>query len=193
MMSEAVVCPACGRKRLRKALRVHTISSNNERETPQAFYDALDREFHFRLDAAASESSHKTPIWLGPGGREEDALAADSHWLPGSVFVNPPYSVNGHSVIEKWLAKAADECALGATIVMLIAARTDTKAWNIAMQHAAEIRLLSGRLTFEMGGKPITGEDGRPQPAPFPSAVIVFRPGMVFSRVVTQWDWKAAA
>lgn len=28
-------------------------------ETPQQFFDELDREFHFTLDAAASHENHK--------------------------------------------------------------------------------------------------------------------------------------
>lgn len=34
-------------------------SKTDEWATPQAFFDELDEEFHFTLDAAADETNHK--------------------------------------------------------------------------------------------------------------------------------------
>ena len=39
--------------------------------TPQAFFDALNREFHFTLDAAATAKSAKCPAYYTP---ETDGL-----------------------------------------------------------------------------------------------------------------------
>ena len=63
------------------------------------------------------------------------------------------------------MEKAFLSLLAGATVVALIPARTDTKYWHrFAMK--GEIRLLRGRIKF-VGGK---------HSAPFPSAIIVFRP-----------------
>lgn len=63
------------------------------------------------------------------------------------------------------MAKAYHSANNGATVVCLIPARTDTHWWHrYAMR--GEIRLLSGRLRF----------GGAKNSAPFPSAIVVFRP-----------------
>ncbi len=50
--------------------------------------------------------------------------------------------------------------------MFLIAARTDNRAWHEEAMSASEIRLLRGRLRF--GHAKNT--------APFPSAIVIFRP-----------------
>lgn len=42
-----------------KNLDVMYSSKSDEWSTPQSFFDELDREFHFDLDAAASKENHK--------------------------------------------------------------------------------------------------------------------------------------
>ena len=75
--------------------------------------------------------------------------------------MNPPYG----RAIGHWMRKAHQSAQRGAMVVCLVPARTDTRWWHrYAMR--GEIRLLRGRLRFG-GGK---------NSAPFPSAVIVFRP-----------------
>jgi hypothetical protein len=70
--------------------------------------------------------------------------------------------------------KAASEARDGATVVMLLPSRTDTKYWHRFIWDAekhqprpgVEVRFIKGRLKF-----------GNSQnSAPFPSVVIVFRP-----------------
>lgn len=53
-----------------------------------------------------------------------------------------------------------------ATVVCLIPARTDTKYWHDFCMNASEIRFVKGRLKF--------GDSDNS--APFPSAVVIFRP-----------------
>ena len=56
-------------------------------------------------------------------------------------------------------------------MVMLVPARTDTRWWHEYVKpYAAEIVCLRGRLRF---GNSI-------HPAPFPSAVVVFRPAKLY-------------
>jgi site-specific DNA-methyltransferase (adenine-specific) len=75
-------------------------------------------------------------------------------------FVNPPFK---H--ISKWIKKGYEEWQLGKTIVFLIPSRTDTRYWHDYIMKATEIRFIKGRLCFNDCGKP----------APFPSAIIVFK------------------
>jgi site-specific DNA-methyltransferase (adenine-specific) len=84
--------------------------------------------------------------------------------------MNPPYG----SGIGAWMRKAYESSLLGATVVCLVPARTDTAWWqDIAV--LGEIRFLRGRLRF---GGAATG-------APFPSAVVIYRPFSVDTFVDT--------
>lgn len=130
--------------------------------TPQAFFDDLNREFHFVLDAAAMPENAKCTQYFTP---ETDGLSRS--WdVGGSVFCNPPYGRK----IGKWVQKAYSEYVRGGvTIVMLIPARTDTSYFHDYIYGKAEIRFLRGRLKFE-------DENGVAiNPAPFPSMVVIFR------------------
>jgi phage N-6-adenine-methyltransferase len=99
-------------------------SAGDERGTPQAFFDKLNAEFSFDLDAAASKDNHKCDLWFGPGSEfGEDALTAD--WGGLTAFLNPPYSIAG-----KFVAKAREEADKGATVVLLVPVRSDTKWWE---------------------------------------------------------------
>lgn len=131
--------------------------------TPRDFFAELDREFHFTLDAAATEASAKCPEYYTP---ETDGL--NSPWNiaggGGAVFCNPPYGRE----TGKWVRKAWEEAKSGTTIVLLIPARTDTSYFHEYIYGHAEIRWVRGRLRFE-------DEDGTVyQPAPFPSMVVVY-------------------
>jgi len=92
----------------------------------------------------------------------DDGLEQD--WT-GVCWCNPPYGRE----IEKWVKKAYISAIEGATVVMLLPARTDTRWFHDWIYGKTEIRFIRGRLKF--GG----AEHG----APFPSMVVVFRPPMV--------------
>lgn len=100
-------------------------NAGDERGTPQDFFDKLNAEFKFDLDAAASPLNHKCEMYFGEGGIALDALEED--WGgPGSVvYLNPPYSVAG-----AFVAKAREEADKGAVVVMLLPVRSDTKYWH---------------------------------------------------------------
>lgn len=136
-------------------------SRSEEWATPQAFFDKLNAEFHFDLDAAATRENAKCPVFID---KAVDALA-DAKWTAWGhrIFCNPPYGCD----IGRWFAKAREAQADGALVVMLAHARTDTRWWHEHVQGvASEVRFVKGRLRFG---------DGK-QSAPFPSAVIVYRP-----------------
>lgn len=130
--------------------------------TPKEFFAELDKEFHFALDAAATEASAKCAAFYTP---ENDGLTKPWNIAGGgAVFCNQPYGRE----IGKWVRKAYEEAQSGATIVLLIPARTDTSYFHNYILGHAEIRWVRGRLRFE-------DEDGMVYPpAPFPSMVVVY-------------------
>ena len=66
--------------------------------TPQDFFDKLNAEFHFVLDAADTEQTAKCAKFFTP---ETDGLS-QSWDCGGPVFCNPPYGRG----IAKWVRKA---------------------------------------------------------------------------------------
>lgn len=137
--------------------------------TPQDFFDELNREFHFVLDAAATEKSAKCARFFTP---ETDGLK-QSWAADGAVWCNPPYGRE----TGKWVRKAYEEFMRGGTIVVLIPARTDTNYFHDYIYGKAEVRFVRGRLCF-------TDEDGVPEDrAPFPSMVVIYRGGKDENRV----------
>ena len=125
--------------------------------TPQDFFDKLDAEFHFNLDVCALPENAKCAAFYTP---EMDGLSQP--WY-GNCWCNPPYGRQ----VGRWVAKAAQSAAEGATVVMLLPARTDTAWFHDYIYGRAEVRFVRGRLKF----------GGSANSAPFPSMVVIFRPG----------------
>ena len=139
-------------------MNTKTLFSHNsdEWETPQNFYDELDKEFRFTLDVCATHDNHKCDRYFT---KEENGL--EKSWGGERVWCNPPYSE-----INKWTAKAFYETKNDNTVVvMLIPARTDTKYFHNYILNRTEVRFIKGRLKF--------GESKNS--APFPSMLVVFR------------------
>lgn len=122
--------------------------------TPRDLFEKLNKEFHFTLDPAASHKNHLCARYFT---EKDDGLV--QHWHGHTVFMNPPYGKK----IKDWVYKAYHESIVGATVVCLLPARTDTR-WFHACCLKGEIRFLQGRLSFGRGR------------APFPSMVVIFRP-----------------
>ena len=126
--------------------------------TPQAFFDKINAVFHFTLDVCATNENAKCDLFICP---EIDALK--SYWN-GVCWMNPPYGRE----INLWVKKAYESAKQnGATVVCLLPARTDTKWWHDYCAKG-EVLLLKGRLKF--------GE--ATNSAPFPSALVIFRPSL---------------
>jgi len=134
-------------------------SSVKEWETPKELFEALDREYHFTLDAA---STHENALCSKHYTAQEDGLAQS--WAGETVFCNPPYDRH----VDRWVRKARAETENGATTVLLIPARTDTRMFHDLIKDRAEVVFLRGRLMFTLGGVKRTR-------APFPSMLVVFR------------------
>ena len=131
-------------------------SATEEWATPKAFFDELDKEFHFTLDPCATENNHKCNKYFT---KEQDGLRQT--WGGQIVFCNPPYGRE----ISKWVKKCYEESRKPDTIVvMLIPARTDTQYFHSYIYGKAEIRFIKGRLHFNESK----------QGAPFPSMLVIY-------------------
>lgn len=136
-------------------VNVHFSSASDMWSTPQDLFDRLNAVFGFTLDVCATAENTKCKRFYGP---YQDGL--QQVW-EGVCWMNPPYG----RTIRRWMQKAYESSARGATVVCLIPARTDTAWWHdYAMR--GEIEFLRGRLKF----------GGHKNSAPFPSAIVVFRP-----------------
>lgn len=124
---------------------VHFSSQRMDWKTPKAVYQTLNAEFAFNHDPC-------------PPNYVIDGLS--SEWGE-SNYVNPPYGRE----LPKWVQKSYEESVKGKTVVMLIPSRTDTRWWHDYCMKADEIRFIKGRLKF----------DDQENPAPFPSAIVIFR------------------
>jgi site-specific DNA-methyltransferase (adenine-specific) len=135
-------------------------SASVDWETPQFLFDGLNAEFGLEVDVCASASNAKCKKYYTEA---ENGLAQD--WGTAVCWMNPPY---GRKITGLWMRKAYESARRGATVVCLVPARTDTDWWHRYAKRG-EVRLLRGRLRF----------GGSATAAPFPSAVIIFRPGCV--------------
>ncbi len=143
-------------------------SPRDEWRTPIELFRALDREFHFALDAACTSENQLAPNGLCLNQKADAMLYP---WTPGPVWVNPPYSN-----ITPWLERAKLFGAK-ATVVMLIPADPSTAWWrNHVIRDASEVRFILGRIRFR---KP-DGTDHRTKRGgggnTVPSAIVVYRP-----------------
>ena len=132
-------------------------SNTAEWATPQAFFEELDKEFHFDLDPCSTDTNAKCQMHYTI---EDDGLT--QNWGGRRVFCNPPYGRE----ISKWVKKCYEESQKPDTlVVLLIPARTDTTYFHrFIYKKAREIRFIKGRLHFNEAK----------QGAPFPSMVVIF-------------------
>jgi site-specific DNA-methyltransferase (adenine-specific) len=132
-------------------------SRTDEWPTPAQFFAELDREFGFTLDPCATSRNAKCARFFS---KADDGLVQD--WGTQTVFCNPPYGRG----VGAWTRKCYEAALAGATVVLLIPGRTDTRYFHDWIYGKAELRFVRGRLKVGDGT----------QAAPFPSLVAVFRP-----------------
>lgn len=138
-------------------------SVSNEWETPQDFYDELNKEFNFTLDPCCQEYNHKCDKYYTS---EMDGF--NKSWEGETVFCNPPYGRE----IGKWVKKCYEESKKdNTTVVMLVPARTDTRWFHdyIYKKENVEVRFIKGRLKFVNRLLPSWNPEGnyKLQSAPF--------------------------
>ena len=157
----------------RKNHKVHFTSTTDEWATPQWLFDYFSTEFDFTLDVCSTDENAKCPRHFT---RKDDGLS--TNWVNETIWMNPPYG----RTIGKWVRKAWESSLQGATVVCLLPSRTDTKWWHQYCMKG-EIRFIKGRLKF--------GDSKNS--APFPSAIVIFRPPFHVIKSVDVAEMKAVA
>ena len=114
-------------------------SNKSEWETPQEFFDELDKEFHFTLDVCGLAKNTKHKNYISPEGNGSLDVSWATYKMGFSnnkniCWMNPPYGRE----IGKWIKHAYEEYLKGATVVCLLPARTDTKWWHNYCMKADE-------------------------------------------------------
>ena len=171
-------------------------SEGTEYGTPKELFDYYDSLYHFTLDVCATDMNTKVPGNYFT--KEQNCLIQD--WGQNVCWMNPPYNKpenpcpddeskckkkgckkRGYHIHEYYpgqvdfVRKAAESAQNGATVVCLIPARTDTTEifhkfiWDKVkgeFKDGVRGEFLEGRITY----------DGAPDPAPFPSMIVVFEP-----------------
>ncbi len=139
-------------------MEVMTSSKDMTWATPQDWFKYLNLEFKFTLDPCCYPETAKCKKFYTP---DDDGLSKS--WENERVYMNPPYG----SQINQWMEKAYHEAKNnGALVVCFVPARVDTQWWHNFAAKATDIRFPIGRVKFE----------GATSPAPFPIAVVIFRP-----------------
>jgi site-specific DNA-methyltransferase (adenine-specific) len=141
-------------------------STRQDWNTPKSLFDPLNNEFKFTLDAAASADNALAPKFFT---ELDNSLQQD--WGQHIVWLNPPYGST--SKLSSWVQKSYHSSLSGATVTMLIPARTNT-VWfhDLCLRHA-EVRFIKGRPKF---GDAIHG-------LPQPLCIVVFRPPQIESNI----------
>jgi len=129
-------------------------------ETPAEVFDPLNEEFAFTLDAAASFENKRAAKFFD---QDTDGLLQD--WGTETVWLNPPYG-DGAAKLSEWVEKSYRASLRGATVAMLIPARTNTNWFHDICLNKGEVRFIRGRPRFG------PAEHGLPQPL----CVVIFRP-----------------
>ena len=111
-------------------------SKNQQWETPDELFEALNKKFYFDRDVCASSENTKCEqFWT----EEDDCL---SKTFVGVNWMNPPYKN-----MKKFIKKAYDERE-NAITVCLIPARTNTKWWHDYCMKG-EVWFICGRPKFK--------------------------------------------
>lgn len=135
-------------------------SAKQDWTTPDSLFLPLNAEFKFTLDAAADETNARADQFFSAA---EDGLR--QNWGKDTVWLNPPYGERAGKLSD-WVRKAWEASVAGATVVMLIPARTNTNWFHDVCLKHGEVRFVRGRPKF--GG----ADHGLPQPL----CVVIFRP-----------------
>ena len=141
--------------------------------TPPEVFEALNREFNFNVDAAATAENALVGRYYTV---ETDGANLD-HYGPGDVvFCNPPYD---GLTVARFVECAAISAEQGALWVLLLnATTTDTRwfhkwIWDARLHRprgGVEVRFRPGRIRFNR-------PDGTPGESPrYANMVVVIRP-----------------
>jgi phage N-6-adenine-methyltransferase len=105
-------------------------------QTPLPLFKALDLEFEFKLDAAASAKNALCTNYL----TERDNALKCGWKSDGAIWCNPPYSN-----IRPWVEKAAIECQKQLQPIVMLAPSDMSVGWfKLALETIDEVRIITG-------------------------------------------------
>jgi phage N-6-adenine-methyltransferase len=110
------------------------LAKSIEYETPDEIFLPLDKEFGFTLDVCATAENAKCKMYFS---KEDDALS--KKW-EGVCWMNPPFG----RMMQKFVKKAHEEWKAGATVVMLIPVRSNTKLNDAEFKHCEKMAKNAG-------------------------------------------------
>jgi len=146
------------------SVRVEHRSGRGNYLTPPKILERVRAIDAIGLDPASCEGNPtKAHVFVRPPANGLDFAWHNDH---GLVFVNPPYGRKRGLRCREWVLKAIAEHLLGAEIVLLLPARTDTLWFQALLVRRYPICFVRGRLVFQ----------GENSGAPFPSAVVYLGP-----------------
>lgn len=141
-------------------MRVEHRSTKTDHLTPDSILELVRSFAPIELDPCTSKENPTQARYIRTRECDPDGLETPWHEFNGLVYVNPPYGRRKGQRCKEWVDKAIRESRLGAEIIMLLPARTDTQWFQRAM--AFPVCFVAGRLTFK----------GQTNGAPFPSAIV---------------------
>ncbi len=122
------------------------VSERDSWSTPQWLFNALDMEFNFALDAAASHSNSKVQEAYITKGENSLGIEWNNRLSPfaksRAVWVNPPYSN-----IKPWAEKAAEQANKHNLTVVMLVPNTPEAGWFIDEVSEAWF-ITGGRISF---------------------------------------------
>jgi len=116
-------------------MKNRNLPHSNNWQTPEYFYEDLNKEFNFNFDPCPL--NHDITKW--------DGLQIE--WKERN-FINPPYSIN---LKTEFIVKAVEEKNKGKLCVLLLPVSTSTKLFHdIILKNITEpIRFIRGRIKFK--------------------------------------------
>ncbi|MFP9529121.1 phage N-6-adenine-methyltransferase [Pectobacterium brasiliense] len=142
-------------------------------QTPLWLFDALDIEFGFWLDAAASDRNALCARYF----TESDDSLSQEWESNGAIWINPPYSK-----ITPWIEKAAEQYRKQhRAIVMLVPEDMSVGWFSLALNSVDEVRVITdGWVNFI---DPSTGLERRGNSKG--SMLLIWRPFTTPRRIIT--------
>lgn len=118
-------------------------TAEGDHETPQDFFDLLNRRFRFKIDLAAWGFNAKRPLFFSKSASETGSLGINWHNYKGWLWLNPPYKT-----MRPWALKCREEMDKGAQIVMLSPAALGSKWFREICACHCRVWVVSARLKF---------------------------------------------
>lgn len=144
-------------------------------QTPPPVFEKLYHDLGpFDIDLTADASNHLCPVWIGPGGVENDALTAVWMKYGKNGYSNPPYG----DFVPHMLALAKRRKSFGFSTTFLLPLRANESFRENILKGATDLLFCDRRICFYEHHLPkLNMLTGKPDVAMFDSIVVTYRAG----------------